>query len=501
MKNESVDVVIIGAGLSGIGAAVHLGKRCPDKSYRILEGRDAMGGTWDLFRYPGIRSDSDMFTLGYNFKPWTSENNLADGTSIRNYINDAADEYNVTDKITFGAGVKAVSWDSNTGKWSIQYVDKASGKNKTIITSFIISCTGYYNYDKGHEPEFKGSDDFKGQIIHPQKWPENLDYSGKRVTVIGSGATAVTLVPEMSAKAAHVTMLQRSPTYMAAVPAKDNKVKFLNKYLSEKWAYRILRTQKVGFQQMFYSVSRAFPKQIRNVLLTDIRNKVGKDVDMKHFKPKYNPWDERLCAVKSGDLFRKVKSGEVDIVTDHIDCFTETGIRLKSGDEIKSDIIVTATGLNLQFFSGIDISVDGEKYDPTQKMSYKGIMLEDLPNIGFTFGYTNASWTLKSDLTSEYLCRIINDLDKKKSQKAMPVNKDDNVAPDNFMTFQSGYVQRSIGEFPQTGSKIPWRLYESYPVDLALLRYGRLHDGVMEYSEAAGIGKTKLGKTELKEAV
>ncbi|OUS32588.1 FAD-containing monooxygenase EthA [Gammaproteobacteria bacterium 45_16_T64] len=492
MKNETVDVVVIGAGLSGIGAAVHLSKRCPGKSYRILEGRDAIGGTWDLFRYPGIRSDSDMFTLGYNFKPWTSENNLADGPSILNYIKEAADEYNVTDNIHFGAGVKAVAWDSDTSRWSIQYTDKASGKNQTIVANFIISCTGYYNYDKGHEPEFKGSEDFKGQIIHPQKWPEDLDYSGKRVTVIGSGATAVTLVPEMSAKASHVTMLQRSPTYMAAVPAKDNKVKLLNKYLSEKWAYRILRTQKVGFQSMFYNVSRVFPKQIRNVLLTDIRNKVGEGVDMKHFKPSYNPWDERLCAVKSGDLFRKVKSGEVDIVTDHIDCFTETGIRLKSGEELPSDIIVTATGLNLQFFSGIDISVDGEKFDHTQKMNYKGVMLEDLPNIGFTFGYTNSSWTLKADLTSEYLCRVINDLDKRKSQKAMPVNRDDNITSDSFLSFQSGYVQRAVSEFPQMGSKMPWRLYQSYPVDLALLRYGRLHDGIMQYSTSLSREKSTL---------
>lgn len=494
MKNEAVDVVIIGAGLSGIGAAVHLGKRCPDKRYRILEGREAIGGTWDLFRYPGIRSDSDMFTLGYNFKPWTSDNNLADGPSILRYIKEAADEYHVTDNITFGAGVKSVAWNSDTCQWRIEYVDSASGKRHAIMANFIISCTGYYNYDKGHEPEFAGSDDYKGQIIHPQKWPEDLDYRGKRVTVIGSGATAVTLVPEMSNDAAHVTMLQRSPTYMSAVPAKDKKVNLLNKYLPENVAYRVLRTQKVGFQSMFYNVSRKFPKQIRNLLLADIRNKVGEGVDMKHFKPNYNPWDERLCAVKSGDLFRKVRNGDVDIVTDHIDRFTETGIRLQSGEEIESDIIVTATGLNLQFFSGIDISVDGQPYDHTQKMNYKGVMLEDLPNIGFTFGYTNASWTLKADLTSEYLCRIINDLDKRRLHKAMPVNNDQGVSPESFLSFQSGYVQRGMSQFPQMGSKKPWRLHQSYPADLALLRFGRLHDGVLQFSKATTQESAALGE-------
>jgi monooxygenase len=483
MTTEHVDVLIVGAGLSGIGAGCHLSKKCPGKSYLLLEARDCLGGTWDLFRYPGIRSDSDMFSLGYNFKPWTSAQFLADGPAILNYIREAADEYKVDEKIRYNAQVRSVSWNSDEARWTVCYRDKKSGEERELTCNFINGCTGYYNYEHGYQPEFEGRERYQGIFIHPQQWPENLDYDSKRVVVIGSGATAVTVVPEMALKAAHVTMLQRSPTYMAAVPDEDASVVFLRKYLPETWAYRISRTLKVGLQTLFYSLSRRFPDAFRKLLLGEVEKRVGPGVDMKHFTPSYNPWDERLCAVKSGDLFEAVKEGRASIVTDHIDHFTETGISLKSGDELEADIIVSATGLDMKFFDGIDILVDGEAFRPSEKMNYKGVMLEGLPNIGFTFGYTNASWTLKADLTSEWICRLIKHMDKNDVQKVVPVNSDPEVKPEDFLDFKSGYVQRAIGKFPKMGNKLPWRLVQNYPIDLVLLRYGKLDDGKLQYSK------------------
>lgn len=479
---EQRDLVIIGAGLSGIGAACHLVRELPGKSFTILEGRENLGGTWDLFRYPGIRSDSDMFTLGYNFKPWTSAQSLADGPAIRNYIKEAAQEHRVEDKIRFNAQVKTVEWDSASALWTITYEDKKTGQQKQLACNFILSCTGYYNYAHGHEPEFKGRENFKGQVIHPQKWPEDLDYSGKKVVVIGSGATAVTLVPEMTDKAGHVTMLQRSPTYMGAVPEEDKLINKLREHLPDKWVYRLARAEKIAFQYGVYNISQTFPKQMRKILLSDVKRQVGSKVDMKHFKPSYNPWDERLCAVKSGDLFKALREGKASIVTDHIDHFTENGIKLKSGDELPADIIITATGLDMQFFGGIDIVVDGEAFEHTEKMSYKGLMLERLPNIGFTFGYTNASWTLKADLTSEYFCRLIRYMDRTGKRQVMPVNDDPKVKPIPFADLQSGYVQRALHKFPNQGSKFPWKLYQSYPLDLLMLRYGKLKDKALKFS-------------------
>jgi monooxygenase len=483
MTTEHVDVLIIGAGLSGIGAGCHLSKKCPDKKYLILEARSCMGGTWDLFRYPGIRSDSDMFSLGYNFKPWTSAQFLADGPAILNYIKEAAAEHQVDNKIRYGAQVQSVSWDSDEAQWTVCYQDVESGEDLAISCNFINGCTGYYNYEHGYQPEFEGRENYRGAFIHPQQWPENLEYKNKRVVVIGSGATAVTVVPEMSLDAAHVTMLQRSPTYMAAVPDEDPTVVFLRKYFPETWAYRISRTQKVGLQALFYSLCRRFPNAFRKLLLGEVEKRVGPDVDMKHFEPNYNPWDERLCAVKSGDLFEAVKAGRVSIVTDHIDHFTETGISLKSGEELEADIVVSATGLDMKFFGGIDITVDGEVFRPSEKLNYKGVMLEGLPNIGFTFGYTNASWTLKADLTSEWVCRLLKHMDKKAVQKVVPVNSDPEVKAEDFLDFQSGYVQRAIGKFPKMGNKLPWRLVQNYLIDLVMFRMGKLDDGKLQYSK------------------
>jgi monooxygenase len=482
MNTEYVDVLIIGAGLSGIGAACHLSKKCPDKTFRLLEARESLGGTWDLFRYPGIRSDSDMFTLGYNFKPWCSSQSLADGPAILDYVREAADENNVHDKIRYHAQVQSIRWSSEDAIWSVTYLDKQSGEQKEIVCNFINGCTGYYNYEHGYQPEFEGREKFQGTFIHPQFWPEDLDYSNKRVVVIGSGATAVTVVPEMAQTAAHVIMLQRSPTYMAAIPDEDPVVNFLRSILPQTWVYRISRTLKVGGQSLFYTLSRRYPNAFRKLLLGMVEKSVGPDVDMKHFQPSYNPWDERLCAVKSGDLFESAKKGAVSIVTDHIDHFTETGICLKSGKELEADIVVSATGLDLKFFGDIKIKVDGEDFAPSERLNYKGVMLEGLPNIGFTMGYTNSSWTLKADLTSEWLCRLLNFMDRRGVHKAVPINMDSEVVSADFLDFQSGYVQRSISKFPLMGNKLPWKLVQNYPIDMAVLRMGKLDDGKMVYS-------------------
>jgi len=481
MGNEHYDMVIIGAGLSGIGMACHLTRKCPGLSYIILEGRECFGGTWSLFKYPGIRSDSDMFTFGYNFKPWVSSVNLADGPSILNYIKEAADEYEVQEHIRYNCQVSEVAWDSTAAAWTVHYTDTATGEAKQLTGGFINGCTGYYNYDHGYEPEFPGADRFQGLMIHPQKWPEDLDYKGKRVIVVGSGATAVTVVPEMAKDAAHVTMLQRSPTYMGVIPEEDWLTTFLRKHLPEMAVYRITRMLRVGFMATFYNACRKFPHFMKRGLLKGVKKEVGPEVDMKHFTPKYNPWDERFCAVKGGDLFDAVREGTVTMVTDHIDTFTESGIRTQSGEDLEADIIITATGLELKFFGGIQITVDGEPYRHTEKMCYKAVMLEDLPNLAFTFGYTNASWTLKSDITSEWICRVLNHMKQTGADYVVPVNEDPTVHHEQFLDFQSGYIQRGLHVFPKMGNKQPWKLKQLYPYDLLMLRHAKLEDGVLQF--------------------
>jgi cation diffusion facilitator CzcD-associated flavoprotein CzcO len=484
MDDEHFDLLIIGAGLSGVGMACHLTRQCPGKSYVILEGRGTMGGTWDLFRYPGIRSDSDMFTFGYSFKPWISSVNLADGPSILNYIREAAAEHDVDRHIRYHARVDAIDWDSARAVWTVSYTDTASGARKRLTCGFINGCTGYYNYEHGYEPPFAGAGDFRGRIIHPQHWPEDLDYRGKRVVVIGSGATAVTLVPELARDAAQVTMLQRSPTYMASIPDEDRITTFLRRHLPEMWVYRIARSIRVSLGVLFFSLCRRFPNRMRNLLLRGVRKAVGPGVDMQHFSPRYKPWDERFCAVKGGDLFQAVREGRAAIVTDQIDRFTETGIRLQSGKELEADIIVTATGLEIKFFGGVAITVDGQPYDVTEKMCYKAIMLEDLPNLAVTFGYTNASWTLKADITSEWICRVLRRMDETGARCVVPVNDDPGVEHGHFLEFTSGYVQRGLHLLPKMGNKAPWRLKQLYPYDLLMLRHSRLDDGVLRFSGA-----------------
>lgn len=499
MNNEYFDVLIIGAGLSGIGAAIHLQKDSPNKSYAILEGRSAIGGTWDLFRYPGIRSDSDMYTLGYNFKPWTDAKGIADGKDIREYICEAARENDVEKNIRYDHKVLTSSWSSETARWTLEVELAETGEIRFYECNFVLCCTGYYNYDQGFEPEFAGSENFKGDIIHPQKWDENYDYSNKKVVVIGSGATAVTLVPAMTEKANHVTMLQRSPSYVMALPQNDPMVNGLRKALPETWVYRIIRTRNIAFSAMMYKYCKTFPNASRRLIQNLIKKQVGDDFDMKHFTPNYNPWDERLCAVPDGDMFKALKKGKASIVTDHIDHFTENGIKLKSGKTLEADIIITATGLDVQLFGKMQVIVDGKPFEANKKMVYRGVLLEDLPNAGMVFGYTNASWTLKADLITEWMCRLLNHMEATGKKIVMPKNLDNSVEHRPFLDMQSGYVQRALHKAPLQGSKLPWKLYQNYALDLATLRFGKVNDQTLAFSNPIPSYKSSNNTTQEKE--
>jgi monooxygenase len=486
MQDEHFDVLIVGAGLSGIGAGYHLQAECPGKSYVILEGRDCIGGTWDLFRYPGIRSDSDMFTLGYSFKPWTEPKAIADGPQILNYVRETATESGIDKKVRFRHRVKRASWSSPDARWTVEAertVGEGAAETVRFTCNFLFMCSGYYNYESGYSPEFPGAKDFAGRIVHPQKWTDDVDYAGKRVVVIGSGATAVTLVPEMAKKAAHVTMLQRSPTYVVARPAQDRVANKLRARLPAKLAYELIRWRNVMWGMYFFQLSRRKPERVKQLILGGVRMALGPDYDVAtHFTPRYNPWDQRLCLVPDGDLFRSIREKRASVVTNQIDTFTEKGIRLKDGSELEADIIVTATGLNLQVLGGLEVSVDGRTVDFARALNYKGMMYSDVPNLASAFGYTNASWTLKCDLTCEYVCRLINYMDRRGYKQCMPHNVDPSITELPSLNFSSGYVQRSIAKMPKQGSKRPWRLYQNYALDIVTLRYGKIDDGVMQYS-------------------
>ncbi|MBI1197547.1 MAG: NAD(P)-binding protein [Phenylobacterium sp.] len=487
MATEHFDVLIVGAGLSGVGAGYHLKTACPDRSYVILEGRDAIGGTWDLFRYPGIRSDSDMYTLGYAFKPWTEAKAIADGPSILNYVRQTAAENGIDRHIRFGHKVTRASWSTPDARWTVEA--ESGGKTVRFTCDFVFMCGGYYSYNGGYTPEFPGAADFKGAIVHPQKWPEGLDYSGKKVVVIGSGATAVTLVPEMAKTAAHVTMLQRSPTYVVSRPAEDAFANRLRQWLPGKLAYDIIRWRNVLFGMYFFNVARKKPAQVKANIIKMVREQLGPEYDVEtHFTPTYNPWDQRLCLVPDADMFREIKAGRASVVTDHIDAFTEKGIRLKSGRELEADVIVTATGLVLEVWNGIDVSVDGRHVDASKTLAYKGMMYEGVPNLASAFGYTNASWTLKCDLTCEYVCRVLNHMKKTGLRQVTPVNEDPDVTFEPWLDFSSGYVQRAMAKFPKQGSKPPWKLHQNYAMDLMSLRYAKLEDGVLRFTNPAGQG-------------
>jgi monooxygenase len=486
MQQDHVDVLIVGAGLSGIGAGYHLRTKCPGKTYIILEGRDCIGGTWDLFRYPGIRSDSDMFTLGYSFKPWTDPKAIADGSQILSYVRETAAENGIDKHIRFKHRVRRASWSTPDARWTVE-AERSTGEGAAepvrFTCSFLFMCAGYYKYEAGYTPEFKGTADFAGHIVHPQKWPEDLDYAGKRVVVIGSGATAVTLVPELARTAAHVTMLQRSPTYVVSRPAQDALANKLRRNLPAWLAYHLIRWRNVMWGMFFFQLSRRRPAKVKNLILSGVRAALGPDYDVAtHFTPRYNPWDQRLCLVPDGDLFAAIREKRADVVTSGIDSFTRDGIRLKDGTELPADIIVTATGLELQVVGGLEVSVDGRIVDFARTLTYKGMMYADVPNMASAFGYTNASWTLKCDLTCEYVCRLINYMDRHNFRQCMPHNDDVGVMLQPSLAFSSGYVQRALDRLPKQGSKRPWRLYQNYALDIVSLRYGRIDDGVMRYS-------------------
>ena len=486
MAVEHFDVLVVGAGLSGVGAGYYLKTRCPDRRFAIFEGREAMGGTWDLFRYPGIRSDSDMYTLGYAFKPWTQAKAIADGPSIREYVQETAAQYGIDRLIRYQHKVKRASWSSAEGRWTVDYEAGPDAKPASVTCNFLHMCTGYYSYARGYRPHFEGEEAFRGPIVEPQFWPRDLDYSGKRVVVIGSGATAMTLVPAMSDEAAHVTMLQRSPTYVVSRPAEDDFANRLRKRLPAKLAYDIIRWRNVLFQMFFFRMARKNPEKVKQGIIEMVRQQLGPDYDVEtHFTPRYNPWDQRLCLVPDADLFTSIKAGKTTVVTDHIDHFTEGGIVLKSGQTLEADIVVSATGLDLQVLSGLDVVVDGASVKFGETFSYKGMMYSGVPNLASTFGYTNASWTLKADLTAEYLCRLLNHMKRGGYAECRPVNADPELKALPWLDFSSGYVQRAMDRFPKQGDKAPWKVHQNYALDVLAFRYGKLEDAVMRFSGTA----------------
>ncbi len=481
-RTTDVDVLIIGAGLSGVGAACHLQRRCPGKTYAILEARESIGGTWDLFRYPGVRSDSDMHTLGYSFKPWKEAKTIADGPSILAYITETADEYGVVDKIRFGHRVIGADWSSADSRWVVTAERTATGETVQLTAGFVHFCSGYYRYEEGYTPELAGVDRFEGTVVHPQHWPEDLDYAGKRVVVIGSGATAVTLVPAMAKTAAHVTMLQRSPTYMVTLPGVDPLATKLRRWLPPMAAYQAVRAKNVALMTLSYQLFRRRPELGKNLIRKWLLHRLPEDFDVDtHFTPAYDPWDQRLCVCPDGDLFEALSDGSASIVTDKVQSFTEQGLELASGHELEADVIVTATGLNLIALGGVEISRDGQALDLPSHMVYKGMMLSGVPNLAMSIGYTNASWTLKCDLTCEYVCRLLNHMDRHGYREAVAVG-DESVAPVPLIDLKSGYVRRSVAHFPSQGTRRPWRLYQNYALDVVALRLGQLDDGVLRFS-------------------
>lgn len=520
MAETSVDVLIVGAGLSGIAAAYYLQKQCPTLTYAILEARAAIGGTWDLFRYPGIRSDSDMYTLGYSFRPWRGERGIADGPAIRAYIRETAAAFGIDRKIRFGHQVVRAAWSSEAARWTVEARQKAEGDRQTagqglaasdaaaaanpaptaaaspstaqadrvsaepvrFTCRFLFLCTGYYDYAAGYMPEWPGLERFAGRIVHPQQWPEALDYGGKRVLVIGSGATAVTLVPAMAQRAAHVTMLQRSPSYVMALPAQDPVVGWLRRHLPAGLAFRAARWKAILLTSYFYAVSRRRPAAVKRMLVELVRKELGPGYDVgTHFTPRYNPWDQRLCFVPDGDLFGAIRSGRASVVTDQIERFTESGVRLRSGQELAADIVVAATGLVLKLMGGMALSVDGRPVDLAQALSYKGMMFSDVPNLALAIGYTNASWTLKCELTAAYVCRLLNHMARHGYARCAPRRTDPRLGERPILDFTSGYVQRALPDLPRQGDRRPWRLYQNYFLDLISLRLGRVDDAAMEF--------------------
>ncbi|NBC20694.1 MAG: FAD-dependent oxidoreductase [Alphaproteobacteria bacterium] len=485
MSHTDVDVLIIGAGLSGIGAAWHLQDKCPGKTYAILERREAIGGTWDLFRYPGIRSDSDMHTLGYSFKPWTDAKAIADGPSIREYVRETAEEAGIDRHIRFSHTMTRAEWKSDDAAWHVTATRSDTGEEVTVTCNMLLMCAGYYSYREGHKPEFPGEADFRGRIVHPQLWPEDLDYKDQKVVVIGSGATAMTLVPAMADEAGHVTMLQRTPTYVVARPDQDVIANNLRRVLPDSWAYDITRAKNVGFQSFFYKQTRKKPEKAKERLLGMAKEALGEDMVETHFTPPYNPWDQRLCLIPNGDLYEAINNGSASVVTDHIARFTETGIKLESGEHLEADVIITATGLKLVVLGEADFVVDGEAVDFSQTFTYLGMGYSGVPNLISTFGYINASWTLRADLVAEYACRMINHMDETGMRQATPKLREedrDMPARDCIEGFPAGYMQRAMPLMPRQGDRVPWINPQDYKREKKLFRSRDLDDGVMVFS-------------------
>jgi cation diffusion facilitator CzcD-associated flavoprotein CzcO len=519
---EHFDVLIIGAGLSGIDAAHHLQKFCPTKSYVILEQRERIGGTWDLFRYPGIRSDSDMLTMGYSFRPWTHPKAISPGEDIREYITATARDEGIDRNIRFRHQIKRAEWSSQDAKWTVEAVTQSSSSGAssqtagdttsggieirdervTLTCNFLFCCAGYYNYSAGHLPEFPNTGRFKGRIIHPQAWPtevsadgktrENLDYAGKRIVVIGSGATAVTLVPALAKTAAHVTMLQRSPTYVISKPEQDTIANFLRRIMPVMWAYRLSRWKNVSLMTYIYQLSQRFPNFVKRRLIRKARKRLGADFDVDtHFTPRYRPWEQRMCLIPDADMFVAIKAGRAGVVTDQIETFTEKGILLKSGKELQADIIVTATGLAMQAFGGMELTVDKRRVDPGQVLAYKGVMISGVPNFASVFGYINASWTLKADLICNYVCRLLNFMDRKGVRQVTPRPVDESAAAPFIEKFTPGYMQRALASWPKQGRKKPWRVYQNYLRDTISLRWTRVDDEGLAFSNPVGAKQPK----------
>ena len=485
MTIEHFDVLIVGAGLSGVGAGYRLLTQCPTKTWAILEARETMGGTWDLFRYPGIRSDSDMFTLGYQFRPWRKARAIADGPSIRSYIEETAAEFGIDRRIRYRQKVTRAAWDATQRRWTVEVNGGPSAGGSSYTAGFLYMCSGYYSYDAGYCPDFAGQERFGGQVIHPQHWPEDFDYAGKKVVVIGSGATAVTLIPSMADTAGHVTMLQRSPTYIASLPGVDPLAAVFNKYLPSRVAHQANRLKSIVLTQIFYQFCQRFPGPARKALarMTAAQLPDGYPID-PDFTPRYNPWDQRMCMVPDGDLFTAIKDGRASVVTDAIETFTETGIKLASGRELEADIIVTATGLQLQLAGGASVEVDGRAVSPGETFVYRGCMLSGVPNFALCVGYTNASWTLRADLTSQYVCRVLNYMDGQGYTVAVPRHEEGGeVRP--LLDLQSGYVQRSIDLLPKQGSRPPWRIRQNYILDYFTAKYSDVTEA-MAFSRGSG---------------
>ena len=483
---EHLDVLVVGAGLSGIGAAHHLQTTSPWATYAVFEARDAIGGTWDLFRYPGIRSDSDMFTLGYSFRPWPGAKSIADGASILQYIVDTAAESGIDEKIRFNHRIVSTDWSTDDGCWHVTAERTDTGETVELTASFVFSCSGYYRYDQGYLPDFAGMDEFRGEIIHPQQWPADFEAAGKQIVVIGSGATAITLVPSLAATAGHVTMLQRSPTYVMALPTKDPLANFMRRWLPTKVSGPVIRWQHALASQGFFKLSRWRPDLVKKILRKGLERQLpaGYDIDT-HFTPTYNPWDQRLCVVADGDMFKAIKAGTASVTTDRIDTFTETGLRLESGQELDADVVVTATGLDLLFIGGIEVTVDGEKIDVPSKLTYKGMMLQDVPNFALALGYTNASWTLKAELTCDYVCRLVNHLHETGNRQCTPRATGADVSDDPVFNLSSGYVTRNLDKLPKQGKSFPWQTHHSYLADYRAMKRKPIVDGAMVFSNPA----------------